>query len=163
MVFFRKFVSEFVALILLAICCPPMVTGQERMSTIGGRVFSGTREAVGGVKIFAKDSSGKTFREAVSDEEGLYCLENLARGQYQLTLESSGSNFQNHTVIASLGLHELTVDWFISTNAKAIAVASVGQSVCLPLTAGGKAAVGGIFGSGWLGALIAPFVTSPSR
>ena len=105
---------------------PWQVLAQQGTSTIAGSVVNPQKNPVPGIKILAKDSSGKILGEAVTDAEGNYNLKNLSVGQYQLSLDPMKAPFQGETVVAALGPQGLTVDWIVSKNAKAIATATLG-------------------------------------
>lgn len=163
----KKVLWVFVAAAVSMAGAPSEGLGQQATSTIVGSVVNAQKNPVPGIKILAKDPSGKILGEAVTNAEGYYNLENLSTGQYQLTLDPLQSPFQGETVVASLGPQGLTVDWIVSESARAIAVATPGIAPSGPfaLEATGKAIIGGVFLSGWLGSLIwaSTTVTSSSQ
>lgn len=126
MVFLHKALSSILVALLVMVSGPWQVLAQQGTSTIVGSVVSNQKSPVPGIKILAKDSSGKILAEAVTDAEGNYNLKNLSIGQYQLTLDPLKSAFQGETVVTALGSKGLTVDWIVSKTAKAIASATQG-------------------------------------
>ena len=124
------------AFLIFTMSGPWQALAQQGTSTIVGSVVNNQKSPVPGIKILAKDSSGKTLGEAVTDAEGNYNLKNLSIGQYQLTLDPLKSPFQGETVVAALGSQGLTVDWIVSKSAKAIALATLGIASSGPVAFG---------------------------
>jgi hypothetical protein len=123
----EKVLCSALALVTFTISGPWQALAQQGTSTIVGIVVNNQKSPVPGIKILAKDSSGKKILgEALTDAEGNYHLKNLSTGQYQLTLDPLKSTFQGETVVAALGSQGLTVDWIVSKSAKAIASAILG-------------------------------------
>ena len=123
----EKVLCSALALLTFTISGPWQALAQQGTSTIVGIVVNNQKSPVPGIKILAKDSSGKKILgEALTDAEGNYHLKNLSTGQYQLTLDPLKSTFQGETVVAALGSQGLTVDWIVSKSAKAIASAILG-------------------------------------
>ena len=123
----EKVLCSALALVTFTISGPWQALAQQGTSTIVGIVVNNQKSPVPGIKILAKDSSGKKILgEALTDAEGNYHLKNLSTGQYQLTLDPLKSAFQGETVVAALGSEGLTVDWIVSKSAKAIASATLG-------------------------------------
>jgi carboxypeptidase family protein len=136
----EKVLSSSLAFLILIMSGPWQAMAQQGSSTIAGRVVNTQKDPVPGIKILAKDSSGKiVLGEAVTNAEGNYNLKNLNMGQYQLTLvDPRNSPFQGETVVTSLGSKGLTVDWIVSKSAKAIASATLG------IASSGQVAIGDI-------------------
>ena len=124
------------ALLTFTMSGPWQALAQQGTSTIVGSVVSNQKSPVPGIKILAKEPSGKILGEAVTDAEGNYNLKNLSIGQVQLTLDPLKSPFQGDTVVAALGPQGLTVDWIVSKSAKAIALATLGIASSGPLMFG---------------------------
>lgn len=123
----EKVLCIALALLTFTMSGPWQALAQQGTSTIVGIVVNNQKSPVPGIKILAKDSSGKKILgEALTDAEGNYHLKNLSTGQYQLTLDPLKSTFQGETVVAALGSQGLTVDWIVSKSAKAIASAILG-------------------------------------
>ena len=123
----EKVLCSALALLTFTVGGPWQALAQRGTSTIVGIVVNNQESPVPGIKILAKDSSGKKILgEALTDAEGNYHLKNLSIGQYQLTLDPVKSAFQGETVVAALGSQGLTVDWIVSKSAKAIASATLG-------------------------------------
>jgi len=183
----EKVLCSVLALLTFTVSGPWLASAQQGKSTIVGSVVNSQESPVAGIKILAKDSSGKILGEALTDAEGNYRLKNLSIGQYQLTLDPLKSAFQGETVVAALGSEGLTVDWIVSKSAKAIASATLGIASSGPvafadtlamaapgtppaepgaLSETTKAIIAGVIGSGWLGSVIWAATTvshSPSR
>ena len=136
------------------------IKAQEEASVIAGTVIDEQRRPVANAKISIKDAAGKILAEVITDAKGHYCFENLSGGQYQLTLEPPGSRLQGETAVAAVGPRDISVDWFVSGSAKAIAAATPGTLSCQAFTMSptAKAILGGVFVSGWLGSLIAAII-----
>jgi len=125
------------AFLIFTMSGPWQALAQQGTSTIVGIVVNNQKSPVPGIKILAKDSSGKKILgEALTDAEGNYHLKNLSIGQYQLTLDPLKSAFQGETVVAALGPQGLTVDWIVSKSAKAIAAATLGIASSGPVAFG---------------------------
>jgi len=122
----EKVLCSALALLTFTVGGPWQALAQRGTSTIVGIVVNNQESPVPGIKILAKDSSGKILGEALTDADGNYQLKNLSIGQYQLTLDPVKSAFQGETVVAALGSQGLTVDWIVSKSAKAIASAILG-------------------------------------
>ncbi|MDP2603180.1 MAG: carboxypeptidase-like regulatory domain-containing protein [Deltaproteobacteria bacterium] len=174
----EKVLCSFLALLTFAMTGPWQALAQQETSTIVGSVVNNQKSPVPGIKILAKDPSGKILGEAVTDAEGNYHLKNLSIGQYQLSLDPLKSPFQGETVVTALGPQGLTVDWIVSKSAKAIASATLGiassghvafgdiwaMAAATPGTAPtdpadplgptGRMVVAGVVASGGLGSLI---------
>ena len=152
----EKLFCSFLALLILTVSGPWQASAQQATSTIVGSVLNKQKSPVAGIKILAKDSSGKVLGEAVSNADGCYDLTNLGIGQYHLTLDPLKSPYQGETVVTSVGAQGLSVDWIISESAKAIASAGprvpCGGSVGLGETS--RAVIAGVIASGGLGSLI---------
>ena len=122
----EKVLCSALALLTFTVGGPWQALAQRGTSTIVGIVVNNQESPVPGIKILAKDSSGKILGEALTDADGNYQLKNLSIGQYQLTLDPVKSAFQGETVVAALGSQGLTVDWIVSKSARAIASATLG-------------------------------------
>ena len=133
----KKLLCSSLAFLIFSMSGPWQALAQQGTSTIVGSVVNNQKSPVPGIKIFAKDSSGKKILgEAVTDAEGNYHLKNLRIGQYQLSLDPLKSPFQGETVVAALGPQGLTVDWIVSKSAKAIASATLGIASIGPVAIG---------------------------
>jgi hypothetical protein len=182
----EKVLCSALALLTFTISGPWLALAQQGTSTIVGIVVNNQKSPVPGIKILAKDSSGKKILgEALTDAEGNYHLKNLSIGQYQLTLDPLKSPFQGETVVAALGSQGLTVDWIVSKSAKAIASATLGIASSGPVAFGDilamaaaapgttpepgelsettKAIIAGVVGTGFLGSGIWAIVTANNR
>ncbi|MGH7774687.1 MAG: carboxypeptidase-like regulatory domain-containing protein [Candidatus Binatia bacterium] len=120
----RKIVCLFLAVLLCIGAAPSQLLGQQATSMIAGTVLDGQCNPVPDVRIIASNPSRRVLAEASTNAQGHYDLRNLAPGQVQLTLDPLKNSFQGGTVVASLGQEELTVNWLVSTKAKAVALAT---------------------------------------
>jgi len=180
----EKVLCSALALLTFTVGGPWQALAQRGTSTIVGIVVNNQESPVPGIKILAKDSSGKILGEALTDADGNYQLKNLSIGQYQLTLDPVKSAFQGETVVAALGSQGLTVDWIVSKSAKAIASATLGIASSgsfafadtLAMAAPGtppaepgalsettKAIIAGVIAAGGLGSAIWAATTSNNR
>jgi len=132
----EKVLCSALALLTFTVGGPWQALAQRGTSTIVGIVVNNQESPVPGIKILAKDSSGKILGEALTDADGNYQLKNLSIGQYQLTLDPVKSAFQGETVVAALGSQGLTVDWIVSKSARAIASATLGIASSGPVAFG---------------------------
>ena len=164
--FLQKPLCSLLVVVVLLVSGPWKVLAQQGSPNIVGTVTNAQKNPIRGIKITAKDPSGKILGETISNAEGYYSLENLNPGQYQLTLDPLQSPFHGETVVASLGPQGLTVDWIVSESSKAIAAATPGIAPSEPFALGatGNIIVGSVVVAGWLGSLIWSFtVASSSR
>ena len=152
----EKILCGFLALLTFTMTGPWQALAQQGTSTIVGNVVNTQKIPVPGIKILAKDPSGKILGEAVTNAEGYYTLGNLGIGQYQLTLDPLKSPYLGETVVTSLGPQGLTVDWIVSESAKAIASAIPGIAPAGPVALGAtsRAVIAGVIVSGGLGSFI---------
>lgn len=139
----QKTLSSVLAALIVMVSGPWQASAQQGTSTIVGSVVNNQKNPVPGIKILAKDPSGKILGEAVTDAEGNYKLKNLSIGQYHLTLDPLKSPFQGETVVAALGTQGLTVDWIVSKSARAIAAATLGIASSGPVAFGETLAMAG--------------------
>ena len=124
----KKTFSCILAVMLTFSMLPGWVMGQSATTLIVGMVGTVQGKPVTGVKIAARDVSGKVVRESATDIRGQYALQNLAPGRYQLTLDPINSGFKGETVASAVGIQGLTVNWTVSQLAPALATAAVGVS-----------------------------------
>ena len=160
----QKGLSSVLAALIVMVSGPWLALAQQGTSSIVGGVLNTQKNPVPGIKILAEDPSGKILGEAVTNAEGNYNLANLSLGQYQLTLDPLKFPFQGETVVASLGPQGLTVDWIVSENAKAIALATPGIEPAGPFALGAtsRAIIAGVIVSGGLGSMIWAITTISS-
>ena len=120
----RKTLSVFLAVLLCMGAAPSQLLGQQATSMIVGSVLDTQCNPVPNVRIIATNPSRRVLAEAATDAQGHYGLGNLTPGQVQLMLDPLKNRFQAGTVVASLGQEDLTVNWLVSTTAKAVALAT---------------------------------------
>ncbi|HEY2918556.1 MAG TPA: carboxypeptidase-like regulatory domain-containing protein [Candidatus Binatia bacterium] len=124
----KKTFSCILAVILTFSMMPGWAMGQSATTLIVGMVGTVQGKPVPGVKIAARDASGKVVRVAATDSRGQYALQDLSPGRYQLTLDPINSGFKGETVASAVGAEGLTVNWMVSQVAPALATAAVGAS-----------------------------------
>jgi hypothetical protein len=122
----KKVFCKLLAVTLVLSWMPARVMGGPATSMLIGVVYDTAGLPVPGMKVIAKDPSGKIMGEAITDTQKPYVMRNLATGQYQLTLDPLKSPFKGQTVLSSLGAEGLTVNWLVSVNADALATATPG-------------------------------------
>lgn len=149
----KKTFSCILAVMLTFSMLPGWVMGQSATTLIVGMVGTVQGKPVTGVKIAARDVSGKVVRESATDIRGQYALQNLAPGRYQLTLDPLNSGFKGETVASAVGVDGLTVNWMVSQVAPALATAAVGVGGTEP-TPSGPEPIGALLFLGGSGALL---------
>jgi hypothetical protein len=91
-----------------------------------GTVTDRAGKSVSGAVITAKDSAGKVLGQSVTNVQGHYDLSRLAPGQYGYFLNAGSLGFKDGSGVAWLGPGGLTIDWKVSNQNPAVAVATVG-------------------------------------
>jgi hypothetical protein len=124
----KKAFSCILAVLVTFSMMPGWAMGQSATTLIVGMVGTVQGKPVPGVKIAARDASGKVVRVAATDIRGQYALQDLSPGRYQLTLDPINSGFKGETVASAVGAEGLTVNWMVSQVAPALAAAAVGTS-----------------------------------
>jgi hypothetical protein len=124
----QKIFCMALALLLCLATMPMRVMGQLAITEVAGMVVTSQGNPIAGVRIVARNSSGKVISEAVTDSRGQYAVRNLAPDRYQITLDPLNSPFKGQTVVSAVGTEGLTVNWMVSPVAPALAMAAVGAS-----------------------------------
>jgi len=121
----KRLLVTFSAALLL------VVAGASRGSCaeVVGAVVNLAGGPVSGAVITAKDSSGKLLGQALSNAQGHYELVGLAPGQYSYFLKVNQLGFKDGSAVAVLGTKGLTMDWKVSSQDPAVAMATEGISV----------------------------------
>src|SRR6266550_3920094 len=93
---------------LIAICAITLagspVAAQQTTGAIQGRIVDAQKAAVPGVTVTAKSKATGFTRSEVTDTEGLYRLNGLPVGTYDLRAELSGfAPFERKDVVVNLG------------------------------------------------------------
>ena len=146
----KKTVSLFLAVMLCIGGTPLEAPSQQTSASLVGTVTDTQGNPVTGVRIIVQDQSGKLLSEALSNAAGQYSLKNLPLGQYTLTLDPAKSGYLGETVVASLSGEGLTVNWIVSTSAKAIAIATQGIALVGGLGPEGVSFLGFLYFAGTL-------------
>ena len=124
----KKAFSCVLSVILIFSMMAGSVRAQSATTLIVGMVGTVQGTPVPGIRIAARDVSGKIVRVAATDVRGQYALQDLSPGRYQLTLDPINSGFKGETVASAVGANGLTVNWMVSQVAPALATAAVGAS-----------------------------------
>lgn len=132
----KKGFCLFLVAMLCIVGAPLKALGEQTTARIVGAVVDAQGNPVLGVRIIAKNPSGKVLAQAVTDARCQYVLEDLAPGLYQMTLDPVKTGLKGDTVTASLGREGLTVNWTVSTTAMPIATAMPGLLPCGPFELG---------------------------
>jgi hypothetical protein len=124
----QKIVCMPLAWLLCLTTMPMSVMAQLAITEVAGMVVTSQGNPVAGVRIVARNLSGKVLGEAMTDSRGQYAVRNLAPDRYQITLDPLNSPFKGQTVVSAVGTDGLTVNWMVSQVAPALATAAVGVS-----------------------------------
>jgi hypothetical protein len=116
------------AAMLCLVTMPMPVMAQLAITEVAGMVVTSQGNPVAGVRIVARNLSGKVISEAITNSRGQYAVRNLAPDRYQITLDPLNSPFKGQTVFSAVGIDGLTVNWMVSQVAPALATAAVGVS-----------------------------------
>ncbi len=98
---------------------------------VSGTVTDSQGGAVADVRIAIKNMSNNALREARSKANGHYIVSGLGPGIYTYTLDPLGTGFKGGDAVSYLGAKGLTIDWHLSANSSAIALASEGTGTML--------------------------------
>jgi hypothetical protein len=105
-----------------------LIPGIGFCAGVVGTVSDTQRRAVGGVEVTVQNPAGKVFGRATSDLQGHYQITGLAPDTYQYILNPLGSGFKGGTGVCYLGSKGITIDWKVSRDAPAFALASPGTA-----------------------------------
>lgn len=139
----KIFCAVLAAMVSLSMM-PGQVMGGPATSMLIGVVYDTAGLSVPGMKVIAKDPSGKIMGEAITETQKPYVMRNLPTGQYQLTLDPLKSPFKGQTVLSSLNAEGLTVNWLVSENTEALATATPGVNDSTGLFGLSPEATGGL-------------------
>ena len=120
----RSMLAFSVALLLVAVGA-----GKGSCAEVVGLVSDLAGSPISGAVVAAKDSSGKILRQALTNPQGHYEIVGLAPGQYGYFLQVSQLGFKDGSAVAALGAKGLTMDWKVSKQDPAVAMATEGTSV----------------------------------
>ena len=93
---------------------------------IAGTVADLQGQPVKSVKLSILNGTGKNFASATPDSKGHYQITGLKEGHYSYVLESHTAAFKGGQTSGYLGSKGLTLDWKLSPDVPATAVASAG-------------------------------------
>jgi FkbM family methyltransferase len=105
-----------------------MVVGADKGSCaeVVGTVTDLAGGFISGAVIIAKDSSGKALGRTLSNLQGHYELVGLAPGRHEYFLKVSQLGFKDGSAVAVLDTKDLTIDWKVSNQNPAVAMATEG-------------------------------------
>ena len=105
----------------------PPVFAQQTAGNITGRVLDAQGSAIPGASVTARNPATGLVRTAVSDAEGVYRLQSLPVGTYDLTTELSGfATVEQKGVVISVG-QTLSIDAAMKVAALAETVVVTGE------------------------------------
>jgi TonB-dependent Receptor Plug Domain/Carboxypeptidase regulatory-like domain len=126
------------ALVVLCVVAVPAIA-QPTMS-LEGTVLDATGAAVQGVRVEVRASSAPRF--SVTDDNGRYRLDGLARGRYIIRAEHAGFKPETTTIELSEGNAKVDITLSTVTAVESVTVAGVGAPAALDLTAQAASRVG---------------------
>src|SRR6187402_73167 len=96
--------KRIILALVLACAFASNAAAQQTTGTISGRVLDAQGSAVPGVTVTARSADTGFVRSEVSDTEGLYRLQALPVGTYDVTAELSGFNkFERKALVVNVG------------------------------------------------------------
>lgn len=98
---------------------------------VTGTVSDSNGTPVAKIQIRAQDNSGKSAGSAITDSHGRYLITGLSPGPYTYLLDPGASGFKAGDAVAALGEKGLTINWKVSPDARALALASEGADDAL--------------------------------
>src|SRR5262245_1977747 len=140
----RRIIVAMIAICALAVAAAPAMA-QQTTGNIQGRIIDAQKAAVPGVTVTAKNTATGFTRSEVTDAEGLYRLNALPVGTYEIRAELSGfATYERKDVVVSVGQN---VDLNIDMNVAGVAE-SVKVTAELPLIQTTNSSVGGVVDTG---------------
>ena len=120
--------KRFVAAALSAALSVALVTSSYAAS-VGGTVSAAQGGSLGAMQVIIKDASGKVIGSATTGANGVYDINNVPPGNYQVTLDPGSTGFQGQTLASYVTNDGLCLNWGVSSQSPAIGTAAPG-SVC---------------------------------
>jgi hypothetical protein len=102
--------------------------GEGSCADVVGTVTDLAGTSISGAVITAKDTTGQVLGQSVANAQGHYNLSGLAPGHYQYFLKVSPLGFKDGSAATVLGPDGLTIDWKVSNQNPAVAMATKGTS-----------------------------------
>lgn len=129
----RRFIAIMPGLLVMAFALTNAF-GASGTGTIAGKVLDPKGVAVAGATVRLVNAGGTTIRQATSDEQGSFQLQDVNPGEYQLTAESPGFVTLNSDIsLASGELTEITLQFQqISSVLQSITVVASAPSLLTP-------------------------------
>jgi hypothetical protein len=97
---------------------------QASCADVVGVVTDTQGQGVANVRILVQNMTNNALHEARSKASGRYQVTGLGPGVYKYTLDPAASGFKGGDAVSYLGSKGLTIDWQLSANGQAIALAS---------------------------------------
>jgi hypothetical protein len=132
---------RFTVVILAVLCFTTLVSAQQTTGTLIGKIVDEQGAVIPGVTVSATNPATGFNRTAVSDAEGIYRLNALPVGQYDLAVELSGfAGVERKGFVVNVG-QTITLDF-------ALKVATVAETITVnagaPLIESSVSSVGGV-------------------
>src|SRR5262249_35246173 len=119
----RRIIVAIIAICALAVAAAPAMA-QQTTGNIQGRIIDAQKAAVPGVTVTAKNTATGYTRSEVTDAEGLYRLNALPVGTYEIRAELSGfATYERKDVVVSVGQNvDLNIDMNVAGVAESVKV-----------------------------------------
>src|SRR3954471_20817669 len=140
----KRIMTALIAVMAIALA-GSSAAAQQTTGNIQGRIVDAQKAAVPGVTVTAKNPSTGYSRSEVTDTEGIYRLNGLPVGTYDLRAELSG--FQGYDRKAVVVNVAQTVDLNIDLTVAGVAE-SVKVTAEMPLIQTSSSSVGGVVDTG---------------
>ena len=139
---FRSSVFGALAIFVLAIAFPLMVTSQTFRGSINGTVTDSSGAVVPGAKVTATDTATSVVRETISSGAGEFLFSDLPQSTYKVKVEATG--FQTtevtgvqvdagkiHTLPVKLSVNQQSTTVEVSADALSLDTTSVVQTTVI--------------------------------
>lgn len=122
----QRTILNFLALLLLVTATRAQIT----TGSVRGIVEDSTGARVGGALVEVRMAASASVRRATSDSHGEFLLENLAPGQYTMTVSASGFATASAEVVAAVStVRDITVSLTPGAVQQSVNVKSQGSSI----------------------------------
>ncbi|HVN87120.1 MAG TPA: carboxypeptidase-like regulatory domain-containing protein [Candidatus Binatia bacterium] len=136
------FGSRAIALTLACTIAASPALGATQ-TTLGGKIVNAAGSPVRGAKVMVlQPGSSNLVASATTGDNGLYAIERIATGRYDLRVEPGVRDLRGDTAKIDVTPKGLVVNWRLSANDKAVALAIPGKvggeedELCSPVTIG---------------------------
>jgi hypothetical protein len=100
-------------------------------ASVVGAVADAQGHPVANVLIKVQNPAGKLISQATTDLKGQYKIAGLTPGKYEYLLDPGTTGFKPGSAVSYLDTNGMTINWKLSPNASAIALANQGTQVAL--------------------------------